>query len=1094
MSDIKLVSPLLDGYVMGEPMSDHDGVRCCPAMKENADDKYIVKIISVPASQRQLDALLLTGAFPDAGAAMEYFKELSQGVVKEAETLQQLAKLEGFLPYTGWQVVPMEDGKLGYNVYLVGSYKRSLEKFLRRNPMTHLGAVNLGLDICAALAICRRAGYLYIDLKPSNIFLTGDREFRIGDLGFADLKSLKYASLPSKYRSPYTAPELHDALATLNPTADVYSLGMILYQLYNNGQLPFQDCAPNEELPAPLNADYEMAEIIMKAICPDPRSRWQNPIDMGKALVGYMQRNTVSDNPIVPPMISQVADPVLEEDADIEETAEPEEVTEIEEDLLSGNPAAIAEEPEAEKPEIPEEEIPEDIPEETEDIPNEEPPAETEEPEAELEEEPEIGYTPPFRYREDDFLPDDDDEYIPGEQTEADISAEEAPAEKDTDIPEELEFLKDMVSDETAPDVESGDDRNDAEMTDEVNAILSQADELLAHELPDPVQLSDTVRFIIPDDGPRTEDAVSISLEAEAAGELPPEEPTVPEEVPQAEPEAADADDDEDGLFNFNTPSQEEETPAAEAQPSEPVIQRIQTASRPRKKHSAGSWIAAVAILLVLALAVFGGFYFYSNYYLLTVDNMVIDGSENSMTVQITTDADQSLLTAICTDTYGNAFSSPVVDGRAEFTDLTAATTYKIVLEVEGFHRLAGSHTGSYTTQEETNIVSFTAITGTDDGSVILSFTVDGRETQEWIIEYTAEGEEVKSATFSGHMVTVSGLTVGKTYTFTLTAPEEAELYITGTDTLEFTASSIITAENLSIVSCEDGVLTAEWEAPFNANVESWSVRCYSDDGYNETVTVSEPRVQFSGIASDKAYTLEVTAAGMAQSARAYITANPTTVSNILVQPQGDGLSITWDYAGEPPETGWLMMYSMDGHNDQEVFSCSTNAASIDYVVPNTRYILNIKTADGTTVLGGQLAYTTAEAAEFSGHGISAADLQASLCITPEVDDWTYETLDSDSDYTTSFSPTQRASLVVYSTKNPGNSGAEVEIMYVIRDAEGNVIRQLLSTEKQVWKDMWNNRYAYLDIPALPTEAGSYSVDIYFDNTFVLSKNLTING
>ena len=191
MSEQKLVSPLLDGFVMGDPMSSHDGVCCCPAMKENSDDKYIVKIISVPASQKQLDALLLTGAYKDAAAAMEYFKELSDGVVKEAELLQQLAKLEGFLPYQNWQVVPMDDNKLGYQIYLVGSYKLSLEKFLRRNAMTHLGAVNLGLDLCAALAICRRAGYMYVDLKPTNVFLIGEREYRIGDLGFVKLTSLK---------------------------------------------------------------------------------------------------------------------------------------------------------------------------------------------------------------------------------------------------------------------------------------------------------------------------------------------------------------------------------------------------------------------------------------------------------------------------------------------------------------------------------------------------------------------------------------------------------------------------------------------------------------------------------------------------------------------------------------------------------------------------------------------------------------------------------------------------------------------------------------------------------------------------------------
>ena len=65
LSEQKLVSPLLDGFVMGNPMNSHDGIRCCPAMKENTDEKYIVKIISIPESQVQLDALLLTGAHKD---------------------------------------------------------------------------------------------------------------------------------------------------------------------------------------------------------------------------------------------------------------------------------------------------------------------------------------------------------------------------------------------------------------------------------------------------------------------------------------------------------------------------------------------------------------------------------------------------------------------------------------------------------------------------------------------------------------------------------------------------------------------------------------------------------------------------------------------------------------------------------------------------------------------------------------------------------------------------------------------------------------------------------------------------------------------
>lgn len=119
LAETELISPLLDGFAMGNPMSSHDGVRCCPAIKENSDEKYIVKIISVPAAQTQMDAMLLAGAYKDMAGAMDYFKGVADDVEKEAEFLQKLSKLEGFLPYDGWQTVPIKRRRLGYEVYLV---------------------------------------------------------------------------------------------------------------------------------------------------------------------------------------------------------------------------------------------------------------------------------------------------------------------------------------------------------------------------------------------------------------------------------------------------------------------------------------------------------------------------------------------------------------------------------------------------------------------------------------------------------------------------------------------------------------------------------------------------------------------------------------------------------------------------------------------------------------------------------------------------------------------------------------------------------------------------------------------------------------
>ena len=934
MSEYKLVSPLLDGFIMGEPMSNHDGVVCCPAMKENSGEKYIVKIISIPASQRQLDALLLTGAYHDAASATEYFRELSEGIIHEAELLQHLAKLEGFVSYEAWQMVPMENGRLGYHVYLISPYKRSLEKHLRRSAMTHLSAVNLGIDLCEALSVCRRAGHLYVDLRPSNIFLNGQKDFRIGDLGFVRLDSLKYASLPSKYRSSFTPPEMHDALATINTTADIYALGLVLYQIFNNGVLPFDGQAPAEVLPAPFNADYEMAEIILKACAPDPKDRWAEPSEMGQALVAYMQRNVINDTPLVPPVVENAAE-----------------------------------------------------------------------------------------------------------------QAEVMPQEED--LPK---------TDETLPELEAVGALDASEVSDDAQLMLSQADAILTENTNSEADHSDEEEDVSPEEP--SQDLASIVQSS-----------------PVFEEEEEDFDDDYD----------DEDDEDDENSDLDPRIRA------PRKKKGR-SWIAILITIIILALLCGGGYYFYQNYYLKTIDRMDITGFENTMTVELTTQVEDELLTVICTDTYGNTKSLPVTNGTATFTDLTPDTNYKVTVEIEGFHHLTGSTFGNYTTAEQTNILSFTAVNGTEDASVILNFTIDGPETPDWLIEYTTEGEETKTHIATGHTATITGLTVGKTYTFTLKPAPGAELYLVGNNTLEFLASKIVVAENLSIVSCVDGILTAKWSAPADTAVSGWTVRCYATEGFDQTITVTETTAQFTGIASDKAYTVEVTAADMTQNARAYITANPVTIQNIQVDSSDpQSLHVTWEYTGTAPEGGWLLLYNFAGSDAQDVEKCTENSGVIPNHIPNTTYELVIQAADGATVFEGELEYTTPKAADFDAYALNAAAIDARLCNTPAKENWTYKDL-KDSDYTNVFPSEKSASFVLHATKKFYIPKDEVMITFIIRDADGNVLPELINGYTLVWQNMWKNYYASIDIPFLPTLDGSYTIELYFNNCFVTAQSFSITG
>lgn len=973
MSDPKCISPLLDGYAMGAPMSSHDGVACCPAMKEDSQNKYIVKVISVPASQVQLNALLLTGAYKDPAAATDYFKSQAEGIVKEAQLLKKLSTLEGFLPYDSWQIVPMEGSDLGYDIYLVSSYKRSLEKFMRRNPMTHLGAVNLGLDLCAALSICRKKGYLYLDLKPTNIFISDDKEYRIGDLGFVPLNSLKYATMPKKYRSVYTAPELHDDMATINTTADIYAVGLILYQIYNNGVLPFTEKAPDEPLPSPLNADYEIAEIIMKACAPNPAERWQSPLEMGQALVGYMQRNVVNDLPINPPL------------------------------------ASVAE------------------------------------------------HEPPAVIAKD----------VPSEQT------SDAPAEE---VPEELSFLETITSDETAPSDADTEALSDQQMTDEVSSILAQVDALITHPLPDPFAENDE---------PKQADA----------------EETDATQASQADEPAEATDDsvndtDRKTVVILTSPASDQTrvlltTPIlTEEEAEEPLP------PAPKKKHT--GLIVMISLLVILVALATGCLFFYHNYYLLKIDSIDIKPQTDSTTVIVNTDIDTSLLTVICSDSYGNVKRSALTDGQAVFSDLTPDTMYQIQLIVDGFHKLVGVDNSTFTTAADTKLLELNAVTGTNDGSVVLNFSVEGPES-EWQVLYSTEGEEERAITFSGHSVTITDLTVDSTYDFRIEPAGQGNIHLVGENSIQFTASRILLAQDLRIISCADGTLTATWSAPADAAINSWNVLCYGDDGYQKGMTVNETTATFEGVASG-AYTIEVTAEGMTQLVRTSITANAVTITGFSADSSDpQSITVRWDFSGNAPAEGWLLMYSVDGSDAQEVVRTDTNSATITPKIPDATYSVEICTASANTVFNAQHSFTASGTSYLFNQSLNFEYVYTNLIVTPEKTNWTYQDV-SKNDYTTEFHSGECISVLLRSSPELRYwvNHQQMELMFVIRDADGKVLPSFTEQESVDWYDLWwntsnkNYHYAELDLPTTPTEVGTYTLDIYLDGYLAGTKTFTV--
>ena len=331
MSDLRMVSPLLDNFTLEKTVMSQGGKSWYSVRHKDSGECYVLKHMSIPASDAQVRALILSGICKDDKDALAYYTALVYDMKRELELGQKLTETGCFAGALDFQIEPKEHS-IGYEVYILQELQLPLNELIDRNGMTHLRAINLAIDLCDAIIACREAGYLFLNIKPENIFLIPSGKFLLGDMGLVALEDLDYASIPDEYISAFSAPELSALTANPNLTVDMYALGMVLYRIYNGNHNPFEDENTNEAmantlrlsgkpLPTPIYADYELSGIITKACATRIENRFFSPEEMKEALILYLQRNQIPDSLIVPPLV--VSDPVTitgeEEEMDSEE-------------------------------------------------------------------------------------------------------------------------------------------------------------------------------------------------------------------------------------------------------------------------------------------------------------------------------------------------------------------------------------------------------------------------------------------------------------------------------------------------------------------------------------------------------------------------------------------------------------------------------------------------------------------------------------------------------------------------------------------------------------------------------------------------------
>ncbi len=191
--------------------------------------------------------------------------------VREAQALARLNHPHIVVVYDFGQV----DGLYYFLMEFVDGL--SLWRLLDNGKLSPAEALAIATQICDALQYAHTAGIIHRDIKPENILLDKNGRVKIADFGLAKLVGQKPTDFTltepgGVMGTPYyMAPEQKEHPAEVDHRADIYSLGVVFYQMLT-GELPLGRFAPPSQK---VQIDVRLDEVVLHALEKEPERRYQ---------------------------------------------------------------------------------------------------------------------------------------------------------------------------------------------------------------------------------------------------------------------------------------------------------------------------------------------------------------------------------------------------------------------------------------------------------------------------------------------------------------------------------------------------------------------------------------------------------------------------------------------------------------------------------------------------------------------------------------------------------------------------------------------------------------------------------------------------
>ncbi len=176
----------------------------------------------------------------------------------------------------------------------------SLRELMRQRSIEPRQALAIVAQICGALEYAHERGVVHRDIKPENILVDRAGRVRILDFGLSKFSGERAGENLTRtdqvMGTPhYMAPEQWERPAEVDHRADIYSVGVVFYELLT-GELPLGRFEPPSHRAA---IDVRLDEVVLKSLEKAPERRYQHASEV-KSRVEEMSHTTSASPPVAP--------------------------------------------------------------------------------------------------------------------------------------------------------------------------------------------------------------------------------------------------------------------------------------------------------------------------------------------------------------------------------------------------------------------------------------------------------------------------------------------------------------------------------------------------------------------------------------------------------------------------------------------------------------------------------------------------------------------------------------------------------------------------------------------------------------------------